>query len=193
MKVSHAFILFNSKAAHNYPRCQIIQVNNNNHLWDLLCYSPIQSNRDLITSYFPSYCYPTIKTHQTSRIWYLRPSTALIQSDLPLSLPFNPSPSLPSPPLSLSITRGAFSLSLQSACLIIGPAFERSYSVCPTPRAIILIWRCEIAYNFPWCPPSLGGAILASSFPGPACLTRHIIIRNEEKGTGVYIKKEMLM
>lgn len=44
--------------------------------------------------------------------------------------------------------------------------------------------------------PSLGWAILTLSFPGPDCLTRHIIIiRNEGKGTRVYIyiKKEMLM
>lgn len=152
MKPNHAFILLNRKAAHNYLSCQITQVNNNNHPWDLLCHSPIQSNWDLITSYLASYCYPAIKTYQTPRIWYLRPSAALIQSDLPLSLPFNPSRSLPSPPLSLSITQGAFSLFLQSPRMIIGPVFERSYSVCPTPRAIILIWRCEIAYNFPWCP-----------------------------------------
>ncbi len=68
MKPNHAFTLSNGEAAHNYPRCQLTQVNNNNHPRDLLCRSPIQSNWDLIISYFPSYCYPTIKTHQTPRI-----------------------------------------------------------------------------------------------------------------------------
>lgn len=61
MKPNHAFTLSNREAAHNYPICQITRVNNNNHPWDLLCHWPIQSNWDLITSYFPSYCYPGIK------------------------------------------------------------------------------------------------------------------------------------
>lgn len=75
-------------------------------------------------------------------------------------------------------------------CVIIGRPFERSYSICPTPQAIIAVWRCEIAYNFPWCPVTwFSNSRLF--FPGPACLTRHIMIRNEEKGaSGVYVYKE---
>lgn len=56
--------------------------------------------------------------------------------------------------------------SLPSICLHDNcpPSHLEDFTVCPPPRAIILIWRCKIAYHFPLMPRHCG--VLASSFPG---------------------------